>query len=138
MSLNDSIRDLNRVFLSTKLFGELIEFMPGGDPSQGQQVSAVVDWAQEEGNNTIRGDGRSSLNEARGRSIRSTCIIEVNSELSVSDSGKDLFLVPDYQDAGQRVKVRAKRRIGQDAGTQTWICTRRVEHESQTGGGRIG
>ena len=138
MSLNEEIRAANDVYFDLEGFAEQIEFWPGGDPAQAQTIPAIVDWAQEEGNNTVRGDGRSSLNENRGRSVRSSCILELKSEVKVSDSGKDVFLVPDYQNPGQRVKVRAKRRIGQDIGTQSWLTVRRVEHVSQTGGGRIG
>lgn len=122
---------LARIGADLGFFAEYFTFYAQGDMDSPQRVSGDVSWADEGGDNSVRGDGRSQLNGARGKRTRSTCVIEAPVDLPISENGRDLFKVNDP--AGNDVIVSLHRRDGIDDVSQTLVCVLAKEHFAQPG-----
>ena len=77
MTLHERIDSLNELFFDTERFAEDVVYVPNGNEAKRFTIPAVVDWDNEEGNNQIRGSGRTGMNEDRGRSVRASVIVEL-------------------------------------------------------------
>ncbi|MCC9603504.1 hypothetical protein LOC67_23390 [Stieleria sp. JC731] len=122
---------LASVMTNTEMFAETITLYSQGDMDSPQSINADVSWADEEGSNSVRGDGRSSLNQDRGKSVRQTCTIEMPSSVSINENGRDIIKVTDP--SGSEVYVNLHRRAGADPVSQTLVCVRTNEFFSQRG-----
>lgn len=137
LNLHDEIARLNDIVFDTEGFAETVVYWPLGVEANSFEVDAIVDWADQEGSNQVRGDGRSSLNRDKGRTVRDSVVIDfpisrvdasgATVPMSVSESGKDRVVV---QQQGRSVKLNVKRIIGQDEAVQTVLCTRTNEFQA--------
>jgi len=156
MTLHDEIEAMNDVFFDTVGgFAETVTYLPQGDSDCQFTIDAVVDWDNEEGNNQVRGDGRSDLNKSQGRSVRQTIIVELPTtrvivtdsetdpptteiiKLVVDENGKDRIVVAKHG-SDETVTLSVKRVIGRDASAQSVLCVRTVRYEAQSINSRMG
>lgn len=148
MSMHDVIAELDEVFFDTELgFGDTaVIYIPQGDEQQKFETPARVNWDNEEGDNQIRGDGRTGLNHDRGRSIRHTVLIDlpnsktiagVKTPLVVNTNGKDRIVTKKHG-SDKEVTLSVKRIVGRDVAEQTVLCSYGIEHAPQTHKNRMG
>lgn len=116
---------------SDRMFGEVVKYYPQGDMDSPQSLQCDVSWADEGGDNSVRGDGRSSLNQGRGKRTRSTVTIEAPASIAFNENGRDLFEVTDP--TGNQAFLTVHRRDGIDEMTQTLVCVISKEHFAQPG-----
>ena len=132
MSLNEAIKQMNAMFTSSVYgFAKKVYHVPGGVAASRVELNAVVYWDSEEGQNNVRADGR-AVNQDRGRAVRSSIVLEMASSINVSDDGRDYFEVIDPV-SGEWLRFSVKRILGRDAGMQSVLCVRMVEHQAQAG-----
>ena len=141
MSLHDAIDDLNDAFFDADSgFAEEIVYSPLGIAANEFQINAVVDWGDEEGSNQVRGEGRSNLNADRGRSTRSTPVVELPTRrkvrgvmvpVVVSETGKDRIIVTKHG-SDEKVVLTVKRIIARDEAAQSVLCHITNQHQTQT------
>lgn len=147
MNLHDAIVDANAVFFDAESgFAEEVTFRPGGKVSKEFPINAIVDWGDEEGANQIRGEGRSSLNRDKGRSTRTTPIVEMPTKVThrgvvipviVGDDGKDRIVVKKHG-TDETVTLAVKRIIARDEAAQSVLCHFETQHQTQTRKSRFG
>lgn len=142
MTLHDEFIALNDVFFDTEIgFAEEVTYVPRGIEANQFITNAVVDWSNEEGNNQVRGDGRASLNQGRGRSVRRSVVIELPTTRTLEDGSIVPFDV--NEDGRDRVKVTepgrsttitlsVKRIISRDEAMQSVLCTVTAEFAAQS------
>ena len=142
MSLHDEIATANGHFFSADAFAETVTYVPQGVDGDAFTIAAVVDWDNEEGNNQVRGDGRSDLNRDGGRSVRQSVIVELPTSrddpnnpgtlipMTVDENGKDRIKVTQHG-SGNVVVLSVKRIVGRDEAAQSVLCTRTVRHQAQ-------
>ena len=148
MNLHDAIAGLNDVFFDTvDGFAEQVTYQPGGSEADQFTIPAVVDWGDEEGSNQNRGDGRSDLNQDRGRSTRTTPTVELpisrqvdhatRVPVVVREDGKDRIIVARHG-TSTNVRLSVKRIVGRDEAAQSVLCHFESQHETQTRKTRFG
>lgn len=146
MSLHDAIDDLNDIFFDADGFAESITYVPGGVMANKFLINAVVDWADEEGSNQIRGEGRTNLNRDKGRSVRTSPVVElpmfrmvhgIRTPVTVDESGKDRIIATKHG-TRETVTLVVKRIIGRDEAAQSVLCHFVTQHETQTRKTRFG
>ena len=131
MSLNQRIDSLNELFFDSERFAEDVVYVPNGNEANRFTIPAVVDWDNEEGNNQIRGSGRTGMNADRGRSVRATVIVELPATrvdangdtvpMHVNERGRDRIVVQRHGTA-KMVRLSVKRVVGRDTGALSVLC----------------
>lgn len=146
MSLHDAIDRLNSVFFDADGFAESVTYIPQGFEAESFSINAIVDWGDEEGNNQVRGEGRSTLNQDRGRSVRSSAIVElpttrvvdgVTVRMLVNENGRDRILVTKPGDATP-TRLSVKRVIARDGSAMSVLCNHETEYAAQNRTTRFG
>lgn len=142
MSLSEVFDDLGDVFFSTDLFGSTVTYIPQGLSENQFEVDANVDFANEEGSNQNRGEGRGSLNRDRGRTTQMspTITFPTNRKLAdgsrtpmvISENGKDRVLVK-FPGTTRKVKIAVRRVVKRDEVGITVLCAKSTEHVAQRG-----
>lgn len=125
--LSACFSQMRSLVLDGCLFADTVDHLKPGQAAT--TLNADVSWADEAGENSVRGDGRSTLNQDRGKKVRSTCILEISSAVQVGVKDRFRVQTPD----GQFVIVSFKRRDGIDEATQTLVCVANQEIEAQKG-----
>ncbi len=140
MSLHDAIDEMNAIFFDAEGFGEVVTYLPQGSEADEFEITAVVDWGNEEGNNQVRGEGRASMNQDRGRSTRGSIIVELPTtrvdedgdvvNVVVSENGKDRIRVTKHG-SGVIRNLAVKRIVGRDEAAQSVLCHTETEYTAQ-------
>ncbi|MEM6980600.1 MAG: hypothetical protein AAF539_13135 [Planctomycetota bacterium] len=138
-TLHETIDGLNDVFFDPELFAESIIFQPLGDSDDQFTINALIDWGDEEGNNQLRGEGRATLNQHKGRTTRTNVIVDLPTRrvvdlqqvpINVSESGRDRIVVTD-PNTDTQVRLAVRRVLGRDRAQMTLLCGRETQHETQ-------
>lgn len=147
MTFEDVLAEVNDAFFTSDFADEVV-YLPQGQDKHKFTTSAIVDWSDEEGNNQVRGDGR-SINQDRGRSSRHSVKIDLpllrtdpndatkQIPLICNFNGKDRIIIKEYG-ANKTITVSVKRAVGRDSGMQTILCTFAREQAAQMRRTRFG
>lgn len=138
MSLHDAIQAANKVFFDPVAgFAEQVTYIPQGVLDDEFDIDGVVDWDNEEGNNQMRGEGRSSLNQDHGRTTRGSIQVELPTTrkttagatvaMVVNENGKDRIVVTRHG-SGETVTLVVKRILARDEAAQLVLCHTETEH----------
>ena len=148
MTLQDTIDDANSVFFDKQNgFAQEVTYIPDGNTANQFTIDAVVDWDNEEGNNQIRGSGRTGMNVERGRSVRATVVVElpttrINDDeevvaIDVNERGRDRILAKRHG-TPDTVRLSVKRVIGRDLAALSVLCHIESEFAAQPKERRMG
>ena len=148
MSLHDAIGEMNSIFFDADGgFAESVTYLPQGSTEDQFTLDAVVDWGDEEGNNQVRGEGRATLNQDRGRTTRGSVVVELPTtrtnddgdvvNVVVNENGRDRIHVTKHG-SGVVTKLSVKRIVARDEAAQAVLCHTETEHAAQPRKTRFG
>ena len=141
-NLDDVMEELSDVFFDVDGFADSVTYIPQGVTANQFKVNANVDFANEEGSNQVRGEGRGDLNQARGRSTQLSISIDFPTKrrlangkrtpMEINENGKDRVVV-ELPGTDKKVKLAVRRIVGRDEIGITVLCSKRTEHVAQRG-----